>query len=315
MKRKYKKKITTLIQQIEKIERRGIFIGDMSKALKVLTDVGYYRLGYYIFPFEVNYPELGKKRDRNVIKGTTFEHIVAFYEYNKEVRHILNKYLSTIEVVLKAYISNGISLRHKNDPFWYVDKTIVDEKFIDDFYNHVYLPQIKGKGPIQRHHKKYGGKVAPIWKTIEFTTMGFVENLYENLLLNADKCCISTEWDEPAISKFGNYLSVLREVRNACAHNSVIVDLTLSKPVMAGSQACPTIPMGEQNTLRSALRIIVYMLCYISATEATNMLIDLRDATKKLLLLAPQLRSFIEKKTGMSDSALTLNNNFFPKIV
>ena len=36
---------------------------DEEKAKENLLDIGYYRLGFYFFPFEVTYPQL-KKRDR-----------------------------------------------------------------------------------------------------------------------------------------------------------------------------------------------------------------------------------------------------------
>ncbi len=308
-KREYRKRITTIAQQIGKMRRRGIIINNEQKAIYALTDIGYYRLGYYIFPFEVNYPELGRYRDRNVISGTTFEQIISFYEYNTALRQILSKALSRLEVSLRANIVNKLSMKYQTDPFWYIDKNIVEESFINDFYAQIYQPTIRGKGPIVRHHKKYNGRVAPIWKTIEFTTIGFLENLYNNLLSNADKCLVSLAWAEQAIGKFSNYLSVLREVRNACAHGGVIVDLKLSNPVKAGSMACPTIPVGEQNTLRSALRVITYMMTYISTFEAREMMEELFLATKELLNVAPNLESFIEGKTGLCNTLQATKKN------
>ena len=39
-------------EQIELLESRGMVIKDKEKAQEVLLDVGYYRLGFYWFPFE-----------------------------------------------------------------------------------------------------------------------------------------------------------------------------------------------------------------------------------------------------------------------
>ena len=56
------KTATTVAEQIEKLKKRGMAISDQSKAEEILSDIGYYRLGFYWFPFEKGYP---KKNRRN----------------------------------------------------------------------------------------------------------------------------------------------------------------------------------------------------------------------------------------------------------
>ena len=46
----------TLDQQIALLQNRGMEISDIEKAKEVLLDVGYYRLGFYWFPFEKSCP-------------------------------------------------------------------------------------------------------------------------------------------------------------------------------------------------------------------------------------------------------------------
>ena len=48
---------STVDQQITLLRQRGMLIEDEEKAKEILLDVGYYRLGFYWFPFEVTYPE------------------------------------------------------------------------------------------------------------------------------------------------------------------------------------------------------------------------------------------------------------------
>ncbi len=52
------KTATTIEQQINLLESRGLNISDKEKAKEILEDVGYYRLGFYLFPFEKSYPDL-----------------------------------------------------------------------------------------------------------------------------------------------------------------------------------------------------------------------------------------------------------------
>lgn len=43
---------TTIEEQIALLESRGMKIDDKDKAQENLLDIGYYRLGFYWFPFE-----------------------------------------------------------------------------------------------------------------------------------------------------------------------------------------------------------------------------------------------------------------------
>ena len=53
------KKATTVADQIRKMISRNVIIADTKKAEEYLLDIGYYRLGFYLYPFETTYPELG----------------------------------------------------------------------------------------------------------------------------------------------------------------------------------------------------------------------------------------------------------------
>jgi abortive infection bacteriophage resistance protein len=45
------KTATTLDEQIQLLKKRGLDIQDDEKAKECLLDIGYYRLGAYLFPF------------------------------------------------------------------------------------------------------------------------------------------------------------------------------------------------------------------------------------------------------------------------
>lgn len=96
MKRKpYTKKAKSVEEQIAILRSHGVIISDEAKAAEYLSDIGYYRLGFYAYPFELTYPELGRKRSHEVKEGTTIEQIVALYYFDFDLRTILNQYLST----------------------------------------------------------------------------------------------------------------------------------------------------------------------------------------------------------------------------
>lgn len=295
----YTKKATTYDEQIEKLRSRGVIISNEVKAKEYLSDIGYYRLGFYTHPFEKTYPLLGRTRKHDVKEGTSIESIVAFYYYNLDLRNILNRYLSRIEVAIRTTMVYELSNKYRDDPFWYVNPNVVNQSFVNDFKQKVYDTTIKKKDPIRRHHEKYIGTFAPAWKTMEFTTFGNLEALYDNLRLNADKCLISQHFEEPAMGKFKNYLSVIREVRNSCAHGNVMVGLKLTNNVEAHSKACPSLAEGTQNTFCGALRVIDYMLKTVSVNRANEMWKELFETTHSLYSKIPSLQPLVEQKTGI----------------
>ncbi len=52
------KPATTIDEQLSLLKSRGLTVIDEDKAREILTDIGYYRLGFYLFPFEKTYPTL-----------------------------------------------------------------------------------------------------------------------------------------------------------------------------------------------------------------------------------------------------------------
>ena len=49
---------TTIEEQIELLASRGMTFGNVEKSKENLLDIGYYRLGFYWFPFEVSFPRI-----------------------------------------------------------------------------------------------------------------------------------------------------------------------------------------------------------------------------------------------------------------
>ena len=88
---------TTIDNQIELLCSRGMTFGSKEKARENLFDIGYYRLGFYWFPFEETYPRV-EKRNHKFKEGTLFENVIQLYYFDFDVRNIFLKYISRIEI-------------------------------------------------------------------------------------------------------------------------------------------------------------------------------------------------------------------------
>ena len=112
----YTKQAKSLDEQIDILRSRNVIIKDEEKAKEYLSDIGYYRLGFYAFPFERTYPFLNSRRRHEVKPDTTIEKIVALYYYDFDLRTILNKYLSRIEVSIRTTMIYKLSLKYLSNP-------------------------------------------------------------------------------------------------------------------------------------------------------------------------------------------------------
>lgn len=269
----YTKRATTYDDQINLLKQRGVLISDEGEAKEYLSDIGYYRLGFYLHPFEITYPSLDSRRKHQLKPGTK------------------------IEVAIRTTVIYELSNKYINNPMWFVDPNIVSPMFISDFHSTAYN-SIKKKGPIKRHHQKYTGQYAPAWKTMEYMTLGNIEALYDSLLSDSDKRIISTHFGEPATATFKTYMMAVREVRNACAHGNVLYELTLTSGIRSGV-ACPSFPANTQQTFHGALRVIDYLLKKISVNRAKDMWDGIYEATRLLFSQSPGLQPLIEVRTGI----------------
>ncbi len=293
----YTKKAKSFDEQIAILKSRNVIINDETKAREYLSDIGYYRLGFYSYPFELSYPHLDGRRSHAVREGTSIEDIVAMYYYDFDLRGILNRYLSRIEVSVRTTMIYKLSCKYVTDPYWFVNPTIVTSQFAKDFDKEVYS-HLRNKPSIKRHHAKYSGKYAPAWKTMEFMTMGNLEALYDNLIFNKDKKLISNEYSEPATKTFKSYLSAIRMVRNACAHGNVIYGLKLENGIITG-KACHKFNPGDNQNLNGAMKVIDYFIRIISVNRANDMWNELFLATSRLYSKIPSVRPLIEGNTGI----------------
>mgnify|MGYP002347289164 CR=1 FL=1 len=257
------KKATTIDEQIAKFKERGMIINDCDEARMFLTHTCYYRLGSYSFPFEKKYP-VKLNRNHKYKEGTLFNDVVELYHFDFELRSLLQKYLSIIEVSFKTVVINIISVMHINLPAWFSDPSVVNDEFAENFNRDVYSKNglCKNKVIIE-HHKKYPtDSFAPAWKTIECMTFGSVYQLYLSLKDEYIQATISRTYGLETLV-FSNYIKSIRDLRNICAHGSVVFDYSLSYRLRNGPALKYT--HGERNTNIGKLSTLVkYFLLQIS---------------------------------------------------
>jgi abortive infection bacteriophage resistance protein len=291
-------KAITLDEQIQLLRSRGMVINNEEKAKEVLSDIGYYRLGFYWFPMEKDY---SNKNNRNhLFKDTAdFDDAVRLYYFDFKLRNILLKYLSRIEISFKTSLIYFVSNRYDSHPTWFVNPIIVNRSFIQNFDVEVYNSKFRKNKVIARHHKKYiNDKYAPAWKTIEFMTLGGVISLYTSLNNNDLKRKIASIYNINRVEVFENYIILIRDIRNVCAHGNILYDFAPIRSIRKGP-ALMTDVVNNQN-LRGAYKIIEYIIKQISINRYNDLRNEIRSLLEKYSDFT-RVKDIIQNISGLTE--------------
>ena len=269
---------STVDQQITLLRQRGMLIEDEEKAKEILLDVGYYRLGFYWFPFEVTYPEL-RRRTHQFVEGASFREATDLYYLDTEIRNLLAPYLYRIEVNLRTFLIYIVSNHYHDNPTWFVDPRAVRGDYVKQFdtvYEHV-----KRNETIARHHRNYpNDRYAPAWKTLEYMTFGDILILSQNLKEESLRKQLAAHYGLRNMDVFWNWMNTIRVVRNLCAHGHNLYDLRLQKSIKKG-------PLGDSvknemlHTLHGVLCVVFYLLQQVSVNRKEELRALLRQLLQK----------------------------------
>lgn len=271
------KKASTIDEQIERLRSRGMVITDETTARELLLDLGYYRLGFYWFPMEKSYPQRDN-RTHLFKDGSTFDESVRLYEFDKALRHLLAVYLEDIEVSLRTKVIYLVSNKYKDNPSWFVDNDVVLSPMITTLEKK-YKTDIVKNDVIAQHVKNHPeDKYAPAWKTLEYLSFGDLIRLIDNLKCEELRRQIHLCYGLTDDMSFPNYIEVIREMRNNCAHGHPLFDLKLRKSLRAGKFR--KVLKGDQGELYSNLKgvllVIQYFLFYQPGDKGLHFMEDVK---------------------------------------
>lgn len=284
---------TTIDQQLSLLESRGMAIGDKEKSREYLLDIGYYRLGFYWFPFEKTYPRK-VKRDHKFKDGTALDYAIKLYYFDFDVRNLFLRYISRIEINLRTTIIYYVSNAYKDNPYWYVDSKVIDQNTINSPEYQKALADLAKEPLIKLDRKQHGKRpYAPAWKALEFMSFGTIIKLYESIKNPHLQCDIAEVYGMSHPSQFSNYINTVRKLRNYCAHGKVLFDLHLDEAIGNG----PLGNLGNRKTMLSGMYMVFrYFLEIISTNRVKEMEEELLRAFERIPY--PDVRKVIFDNTG-----------------
>lgn len=250
--------VTTVEKQIQKLIDRGMVLDwGVDKVKEVLLDIGYYRLGFYWNPFEID-------KEHNFEKGTKFSNVVQLYYLDVDLKNILNKAINRIEINLRTQLVYIVSNEYPQYPTWFANKKVMHGKFFDEFPKY-YDDKFKDKNkPIKKHHANYPNDIyAPAWKTLEFLTFGAIYTIFYSLREVNLKIKMANHYGFDSVKTFQNFFQTIIFIRNICAHSGLLYDSNTPKAIAT----TPFFKFNNNNkhSLDSAIKVILYFLEKISS--------------------------------------------------
>ena len=216
------KTFKSLEEQIEIFESKGLVIDNKEYAREVLLRENYFFLNGYRRTFM-------KSADKSkFIDGTKFEEIYSLFLFDRKVRNILFKNILIIENNLKSIISYQLSKK-----YGYRDKDYLkpnsfnynfdNKKKVNDLIAKM-KRQIKNNAVTHsatRHYATNYGYI-PLWVLVKVLSFGIVVEMF-SVLKKEDQYDI-VELYGLDLDTFNNYLSILSNYRNLCAHEDIVYD-------------------------------------------------------------------------------------------
>lgn len=224
-----KKIFKTLEEQITILTEKGLVINNKQYAEEVLLRENYFFLNGYRHPFI-------KSSDNNrYINGTSFEEVYSLFKFDRSLRNILFKNILIIENNVKSIISYQLSKK-----YGYKDKDYLSHsnfntsgdkrRQVNDLLGKM-KRQIKTNATqhsaTQHYINNYG--YVPMWVLVKVLSFGIVSELF-TILKKEDQYEI-VDLYHTDIDVFTNYLAILSNYRNLCAHEDILYENKTQKLV------------------------------------------------------------------------------------
>lgn len=255
---KYTKPPLSIPDQIKLLENRGLIISDYKIAEKYLSNISYYRLSAYMYPFKNLVSD-------NFIDNITFDEIIDLYLFDRKLRLLIFDAIETIEVTFRTQLIYHPSI--SNGAFWFQDISNFDDVYRMNEHNHQLDAEIERSSEVFIEHfkQKYDeANTPPVWMSFEVISLGLLSKFYQNLKFSSQaKKDIAKHFGLNESLILQSWIRSITYVRNICAHHSRLWNRTLtSKPkiIRKPSRLWISEPMPSNDKIYYFLCCLTYVL-------------------------------------------------------
>ena len=277
--------------------KKYITFRQRKKMREILGYAGYFRASRYGKFLLTQVNAFGSKANSKVF----FE----LYDFDVQLRLLLFKYCKKAEVRFKSAIANAVSLK-TGDAGFYLDrqyytptKSEKDKKTRNrniTFFNTKFFANLANdeeklrrdvvKHPELREYRKGGthqNNVLPVWAAFSYFEMGTIVMIYSYLRGDLRKEVLdytysASNYKKEVTKQMDTWLDAVRNLRNYCAHHSMVVGMTSSVVIPDNRDSTDVLP--DNTNLYSRLYALKKILLQQDADMLMNELDRLISRTK-----------------------------------
>ena len=277
--------------------KKYITFRQRKKMREFLGYAGYFRASRYGKFLLTQVNAFGSKANSKVF----FE----LYDFDVQLRLLLFKYCKKAEVRFKSAIANAVSLK-TGDAGFYLDrqyytptKSEKDKKTRNrniTFFNTKFFANLTNdeeklrrdvvKHPELREYRKGGTRqnnVLPVWAAFSYFEMGTIVMIYSYLRGDLRKEVLdytysASNYKKEVTKQMDTWLDAVRNLRNYCAHHSMVAGMTSSVVIPDNRDSTDVLP--DNTNLYSRLYALKKILLQQDADMLMNELDRLISRTK-----------------------------------
>lgn len=219
----------TIDEQVEILKSKGLVIDDEANAKDILLRENYFFLNAYRSVF------ISHDGTRKFIPGTTFDELYSLFKFDRQIRNIIFKNILIIENNYKSMLSYVLSKSYGYKERDYLnpnnfDNTKAKSKQINDLLRKL-KRQIRINATQNRATSHYINNYGyiPLWVSVKVLSFGIISELY-SVLKPEDQNQLASMYHIKSIDLL-NYLPILANYRNLCAHEDILFDHRTQKAI------------------------------------------------------------------------------------
>jgi len=293
---------------VERLLGRGMVIPDKPKAIRKLSQIGYYRLSGFWYPCRSpKFDDDGKflkdsqtglpVRDDKFQANVNFNDIVDLYLFDKKLRQLMLDGIERIEIYMRSILAHEIG---KIDPLAYEKEDFINPKVtrtkkkngqvVNYWYDWIsklcHLVSISKEDSIVWHKNR--GLPIPFWVVVECWDYGLMSKYYENLNGRCQQKIIKRLGFNNS-STLVNWLTEINILRNKCAHHARIWNREASNPIsIKGFKSDPyfqniNLSLEARRRIYGHITILWYLVKKIGPSSTwINKIADLVDTKPQI---------------------------------
>ncbi len=274
---KYNKPPLSIKDQIQLLKDRGLTFGDEPRAVHYLSNISYYRLRAYTYPFQDN-----SISNHPFIQSVSFEDIISLYVFDRRLRILVFNALEKIEIALRTKIIYEYAI--SNGSHWHEEVNFFRSK--SHFYGNIntLYEEIDRSNETFIEHYKNSYKhppYPPAWMSLEVASFGLLSKMFRNLKKGKEKTKITNEFGLTKPEFLESWMYAIANMRNIVAHHGRLWNRRfIAKPVIPYNTLNPFLKNQKiyDNKLYAILSCMNYILIIIS--PGNSFVKDLKDLLK-----------------------------------